>query len=223
MTRPRTTLLIATLAVLALLAGAAIPAAASHDTTDSDADSSVTDALFGTSDSDDDGLVGDITRTVGGGLGVASGTLDRVAYQYSPFGPEPDSAEQNAEETMQAFNERSESFVTYANDRNVSGGEVVQITFDQADAEETIYLVAEYNQTSDAYESAEMVNTTDRTVDETVTVSGMAADNAAAEIEAFHSEFVEPNDDVTTSWLAKQWAAYNEDLESSLIEGGEMA
>jgi hypothetical protein len=124
---------------------------------------------------------------------------------------------------MQAFNERSESFVTYANDRNVSGGEVVQITFDQTDAEESVYLVAEYNETSNAYDSAAMVNTTDRSVDETVTVSGMAADNAADEIEAFHSEFVEDNEDVTTSWLASKWAAYNEDLSSSLIEGGEVA
>jgi hypothetical protein len=211
---------VATLAVLALLAGAAAPTAANHDSTTQD--EGLADSLFGTSDSDDDGLVGQAQRVAGGLYGAATGGLDRALYE-SPFGPEPDSAEQNAEDTMQAFNERSESFVAYANDRNVSGGEVVQITFDQADATETIYLVAEYNETSDAYDSAAMVNTTDRSVDETVTVSGMAADNAADEIEAFHSEFVEDNEDVTTSWLAKQWAAYNEDLESSLIEGGEMA
>jgi hypothetical protein len=211
-----TPIAVAVLAVLALLAGAA-PAAANHDSTTQD--EGLADSLFGTSDSNDTGVV----DTVSAAIGVASGTLDRARYQYSPFGPEPDSAEANAEDTMQAFNEHSGDFVDYANDRNVSGGEVVQITFDQTDATETIYLVAEYNQTSDAYESAEMVNATDRSVDETVTVSGMAADNAADEIEAFHSEFVESNEDVTTSWLASKWAAYNEDLSSSLIEGGEMA
>ena len=208
---------VATLAVLALLAGAAAPAAANHDSTTQD--EGLADSLFGTSDSNDTSVL----DTVSAAIGVASGTLDRARYQYSPFGPEPDSAEANAEDTMQAFNENAGDFVAYANDRNVSGGEVVQITFDQNDAEETIYLVAAYNQTSDSYESAAMVNTTDRSVDETVSVSGMAADNAADEIEAFHETFVDPNDDVTTSWLAKQWAAYNEDLSSSLIEGGEVA
>jgi hypothetical protein len=211
---------VATLVVLALLAGAAAPAAANHDTTDEDA--GIADSLFGTSDSDDGGLVDSAIQTAGAAFGVVSGQADRALYA-SPFGPEPDSAETNAEDTMQAFNDHSGDFVTYANDRNVSGGEVVQITFDQADASETIYLVAAYNETSDSYESAEMVNTTDRSVDETVTVSGMAADNAASEIEAFQSEFVEDNEDVTTSWLASKWAAYNEDLSSSLIEGGEMA
>jgi hypothetical protein len=215
-----TPIAVATLAVLALLAGAAAPAAANHDATTQD--EGLADSLFGTSDSNDTGLVGQAQRVASGLYGAASGTVDRALYE-APFGPEPDSAEANADDTMQAFNEHSSDFVAYANDRNVSGGEVVQITFDQRDAEETIYLVAEYNQTSDQYDSAQMVNTTDRTVDETVTVSGMAADNAAEEIEAFHSEFVESNADVTTSWLAKQWAAYNEDLSSSLIEGGEMA
>jgi hypothetical protein len=219
MTRPKP-IAVATLAVLALLAGAAAPAAANHDSTTEE--TGIADSLFGTSDSDDDGLVGQAQRVVGGFYGAATGGLDRALYE-SPFGPEPDSAEQNAEDTMQAFNDHSGDFVDYANDRNVSGGEVVQITFDQTDASETIYLVAEYNQSSDQYDSAQMVNTTDRSVDETVTVSGMAADNAAAEIKAFHSEFVADNEDVTTSWLAKQWAAYNEDLESSLIEGGEVA
>jgi hypothetical protein len=208
---------VATLAVLALLAGAAAPAAANHDTTTQD--EGLADSLFGTSDSNETGVI----DTVSAAIGVASGTLDRARYQYSPFGPEPDSAEQNAEDTMQAFNEHSGDFVDYANDRNVSGSEVVEITFEQADDPETIYLVAAYNQTSNEYDSAAMVNTTDRSVDETVSVSGMAADNAADEIEAFHETFVDPNDDVTTSWLAKQWAAYNEDLDSSLIDGGEVA
>jgi hypothetical protein len=210
---------VAVLAVLALLAGAAAPAAANHDSTTQDA--GIADSLFGTSDSDG-GVLDSAIQTAGAAYGVVSGQADRALYA-SPFGPEPDSAEANAEDTMQAFNDHSSDFVDYANGRNVSGGEVVQITFDQADASETIYLVAAYNQTSDQYDSAQMVNSTDRTVDETVTVSGMAADNAASEIEAFHSEFVEDNDDVTTSWLAKQWAAYNEDLSSSLIDGGEVA
>jgi hypothetical protein len=207
---------VATLAVLALLAGAAAPAAANHDSTDEDA--GIADSLFGTSDSNDTGVL----DTVSAALGVASGTLDR-AYYESPFGPEPDAAEKNAEELMTAFNDRNASLVSEANTENVSGGEVAKITFDQTDSEAVIYIVSTYNETSGAYESARVVTDTDRHVDETVTLSGMAADNAAAVLEEFHAKFVESDEDVSKAWLAKQWATYNEDLESSLIEGGEVA
>jgi hypothetical protein len=220
MTRPRTTLLVATLAVLALLAGAAIPAAANHDTTDSDA--STTDALFGTTDGGEDaGVLTQLQAVRDGISGFAAGSLERARYQYSPFRSAPDDAETSANEMMTAFNERTDSFVDYANARDVSGGEVVAITFEQSGDSETVYLVADYNTTSEAYDSAAMVNSTDRAVDETVTVSGMAADNAADELVAFHDEFVEPGKDPSPKWLSEQWTKYNEDLESSLIDGGD--
>jgi hypothetical protein len=211
---------VATLAVLALFAGAAIPAAANHDTTDEDA--STTDALFGTSDSaDDPGLLTQLQAVRDGVSGYVAGSVERARYEYSPFGPDPDDAATSANETMTAFNERSAAFVDYANARNVSGGEVVAITFEQSGESETIYLVADYNTTSNEYNSAAMVADTDRTVDETVTVSGMAADNAADELVAFHDTFVESGDDPSPRWLSEQWTKYNEDLESSLIDGGE--
>jgi hypothetical protein len=215
-----TPIAVAVLAVLALLAGAAAPAAANHDTTNEDA--STTDALFGTSDGGDEpGVLTQLQAVRDGISGYVAGSVERARYEYSPFRDAPDDPTTSANETMTAFNERSGAFVDYANARNVSGGEVVSITFEQGGDSETIYLVAEYNDTAGEYDSAKMVADTDRTVDETVTVSGMAADNADDELVAFHDTFVEDGADPSPRWLSEQWTKYNEDLESSLIDGGD--
>ncbi|MEF8856880.1 MAG: hypothetical protein V5A16_05600 [Haloplanus sp.] len=219
MTRFRSRLTHTTLAVLlvvALVAGAAAPAAATHND-DSD-DNSAFDALFG--GEDDEGGLATAASVANGVRGFVEGGVQRTRWKLPLFAPETSSAAESANATMAEFNDHSADYVAYANARNVSGGEVVAITFEQNGETETIYLVANYNHSSDEYESAEMVADTDRSVDETVTLDDMAAENAPDELDRFHSEFAEPNEDVTPRYTGEMASKYRSDVSSSLLPGG---
>ena len=198
----QTTIFVAIILAVAIgtagFAFATAPAAASHE----DDDTGAFDALF---DEEDDGLIETVRA-------AASGLYERVTYA-TPFGDDPDDAEANAEAAMEAFNENSEDFVEYANERDVNGVETVAVTFVQGDEEATVVLVAEYNETAHAYDSAEVVTAEDYDgdVDETdeyVEVEGMAADNAADEIDRFHDEYAADGDNVTTSYMTEMATKY---------------
>ena len=217
MTRQTTIFVAIVLAVAIATAGfafATAPAAASHE----DGDTGAFDALF---EEEDDGLIETVSA-------AASGLYERVSYA-APFGDDPDDAEASAEAAMEAFNENSEDFVEYANDRDANGVETVAVTFIQDDEEATVVLVAEYNETDHAYDSAEVVTAEEYggDVDETdeyVEVEGMAADNAADEIDRFHDEFAVDNENVTTSYMTEMATKYgpmgvsDQLVHSSLLE-----
>lgn len=202
MTRPLTATTLTAVLVIALVAGAA-PAAAEHDSGDASTLDDVLDAP---------------TDYVAAAFAAAEGGLARASYAIS--GPDDDAAA-NRDAAIETFNEYNTTLVEYANARDVHEGEVVQIDCTIGDETATAYIVAPYNTTSGAYESAEAVTSTDRTVDHTVALRGPACDNAAAEIETFHDKFAEPDKNVTRGYLVKKGTQYGSHVDEPFTGGDE--
>lgn len=195
-------ILLSVLLVTSLVGAAAAPAAASHDGGDDE-------GIFEQMTPDDDGYVS-------AAISYGSGYLGRVSYWVS--GPE-NSAEESRDAMMEAFNTRNESFLSYANDRGLHQGEVVQVDCELEDETATAYLVADYNATSDEYETARFVRSTNRTVDHEVVLKKGACDNAAEEIEGFHDEFVAEDRNITTSYVSKMAGKYSSSIEEPFTGG----
>lgn len=200
MTRPRyTSIALSALLVFALTAGAAAPAAADHDNS-----SSLADGL----QPSDDGLLGAALGLLGG--------VDRA--KYAIFGPD-DSAAENRDAAINEFNQHNESFVAYANNRSIHEGDVLQIDCVIDGETATGYIVATYNDSSEAYESAEAVETTDRTADHTIELRKNACDNAADELERFHADFASEDKDVTRKYMAEMASKYKGNVDEPFTGG----
>lgn len=178
--------------LVASLALAPMSVAASHD-----------EGFYGINEVEDEGPVSNA-------MAVAEGVLSRVVASASSIGSDPTPADQAASDTMETFNQHRGDWITYVNTRGLGSEnhQVLELTFEVEDETETIYLVSDYNTTTDEYDSAEMVNATDREPDYDVTLSGVAAENADEELEEFHSEFVSQDRDPTSSYVTKMSAKY---------------
>lgn len=200
----RTTIAI-TLAVLLTVgftAATAMPAAAEHDGGDS---GGVSDMLTPS----DDGILATV-------YGSVAGITDRALYKIN--GPD-DSATENRDQAIQAFNQYNESFVAYANNRSIHEGDVVQMDCVIDGETATAYIVADYNDSLGEYTSAEAVTSTDRQVDHTVTLEANACDNAAEEIETFHDKFASQDKDVTRKYLAEMASKYKSTVDEPFTGG----
>lgn len=188
------TIVLAGLLVVTLIGATAAPAGAAHE--NDDVNTGLGDALSPDNDSRTAAL-----------LGAAEGSADRAFHGVSSLLGDAPSANDSATDAVAAFNDHSETFVEYANARNISEGEVLAIEFQQDGTTETVYIVANYS--DGAYQSAEAVHDTDREVNHEVTLEGMAAAKAAEEIDRFYDEFAAPGEDPTrryTSELATKYA-----------------
>lgn len=195
MARPRyTSIALSAVLVFALTAGATAPAAADHDNS-----SSVSDAL----QPSDDGIVAAVLGTIGG-------ATDRASYVV--FGPEDDAAE-NRDAAIQTFNQYNESYISFANNRSIHEGEVVQVDCVIDGETATGYIVSNYNDSSEAYESAKAVKSTDRSVDHQITLRKNACDNAADELEYFYDEFASQDKDVTRRYMAEMAGKYRGNID----------
>lgn len=196
----------AVLLVVGLVGAAVAPAAATHNDTD---DGGLTDALSPAEE-------GNAFDTV---KGAVKGYAARVSYKISSFRNDTPAAENSKQAALEEFNQNSANYVSYLNDRDVHNGEVVEIEFKQSGETATMYIVGDFNETTDQYDSAEAVNTTDRTVDHEITLRGMAADNAADELERFNDEFAEPGDDLTNSYVSEMAAKYGSSVDEPFTGG----
>lgn len=182
--------MLAVVLTVGFTASMAAPAAAEHNGGE---DNGLADAL----EPDEDSLLGSA-------LGLL-GATDRVKYRL--FGPE-DTAEENRDAAIDAFNQHNASFVEYANDRDIHEGEVVQIDCVIEGETATGYIVSTYNDSQGNYTSAEAVTSTDRSVDHTVTLERNACDNAASEIEYFHDEFASQDRAPTRKYMSTMASKY---------------
>lgn len=192
----RTTIaiLFAVLLTVGFTAATVAPAAATHNGGE---ESGITDAFTASDGGPLDALQGSI-----------SGLTARFSYWAGGLTGERPAAAESRDEAIQTFNQYNDSYVRYLNARDVHNGDVVEIRFKQNDEVATAYIVAEFNETSGDYESAQAVNSTSRAVDHKVTLRGMAADNAADELERFHDEFASENRDVTTKYISEMASKY---------------
>lgn len=205
MTRPTSITLTAILTIALLATTAAVaPAAADHDP------------------DDDSGGLGDALSAPANALdfiiGFGGGGIDRVSYAIN--GPNDD-ADTNRDDLQTEFNTHNTTLREYANARDIHEGEVAQIdcTIDGDTA--TLYLVADYNNSSSEYESVEAVQTTDRDVDHTVTLRGMACDNAAGEIDAFVDAYAEPGNDVDSRYAGRMASKYKGKIDEPFTGGSD--
>ena len=186
-------LLVAALLVAALVAGAAVPVGASHEADDQ------TD-LGDTFDSEEEASTLDSLAAAAQGVGA------RAAYRVSTAVGDDPTAEESASEAVEAFNTHNDTFVEYANARNISEGEVAAVEFRQNGETETVYIVA--NRSNGSYQSAEAVAETNRTVDHEITLEGIAAAKADEEIEIFAEQYAEPGKDPGKDYLARMASTY---------------
>ena len=208
MTRIRS-ITLAFVLIVGLVGAAAAPVAATHNGGD---DSGLSDALTPA----DDGGISGIPDTV---RGLASGVYARASYAVSSIGGDTPAAEESRDDAVATFNQYNDTFVQYLNNRTVHNGEVVEVTFVQGDEEATAYIVGTYNDSTEQYESAEAVTTTDRTVDHEIELRGMAADRADEELERFHDEFAEPDEDITAKYASEMAAKYKGKIDEPFTGG----
>ncbi len=154
---------------------------------------------------------------------AAMATLNKNIWWASNFDPLSDADEDREKaladraDLQQAFNSHNESIEDYTNARfggNESAWNVIEITHERDDGNATQYLVADV--TNDSFQNARMVNTTDRPVDQSVTLSGYASDAAHDELDHFVEEFVAEDRDVTVAYttrLATEYSGFVEEPE----------
>lgn len=196
--RPASILFVVLLTVAAVAAGPGTVAAQD--------DGSVLDGFL-----DDEGEEADWSA-------AAMGVLDKTTWWASNIDPLSD-AEEDRQKALedraalqQAFNSQNESIQNYTNARfggNESAWNVIAIEHVRGEGETTQYLVADVENGS--FANARMVNSTERPVDRTVTLSGYASDNAHAELDTFVEEFVDEDRGVTrayTTRLATEYSGY---------------
>jgi len=153
---------------------------------------------------------------------LLAGYWDRGSYilsTQSPRGDGPPAANESAEEFQTYFNNHSQDLVNYTNDRGVGSEDydVFRIRFEQEGQQETVYLVANYNTTAEAYDNASVVDDTDREVDERITLEDYAAANAAEELEYFYTNFVAENETAGTAYEKRLAGRYNGDVDQTII------
>lgn len=147
-------------------------------------------------------------------LAAAAQRGAKTSFTQSFFGDLSD-AEETAIEVMTHLNDNSSEYRRYINDRNLGGSdrEVMELQIRQESDTSILYVVGEYD--GDEYTSLETLDEdayddqhSGRGVDERTILTGMAASNAPDELEEFHSEFVEPNEDVTHEYATEMYWQY---------------
>lgn len=181
MHRSTSTLVVATLLLVSMTAA---PAVASHDA------SSAADGVLG----DDSSIVG-----------WATGLANRLG---GLFGGVDTDATTACSDLQTTFNEHNTTIQDYVNNRTdaSSDANVLAVTCAIDDESTTRYLVADVD--GDNYTNATMVDSTDRTVDETCTLEGSAAANASDELQTFVDKFASTGDDVTGQFRSRLRAQY---------------
>lgn len=148
----------------------------------------------------------------------------------------PPKAKQTAYDAKREFNSHSENWVDYVNKYSDLSGDIQVLALEFApeaggeedsdqqtsDTEEantfTVYLVADHN--GSEYTSAKIVDNTDRTVDETVRLESIAADNAADELEHAYENYVKPDkppDQAHLAYLAGKYRFGTKHVTSTIL------
>lgn len=170
----------------------------------------------------DDGEPGRVTLLLASARGTSEGLYERFLGDRSE-------AEDAARDAKDEFNAHRDEWVDYLNEHAQldSDVEVLALEFapnpDEGEEYE-VFLVGDYR-SEDELESAEIVDETDREVDERARLESIAADNAAAELEDGYEEFVESNEPPSKEHLAYLAGRYRfgTDYVTSTLLGDEVS
>lgn len=180
------------------------------------ADDDLLDDVLGNSTSDQALALGE------GFIAGLWGALDRqqtALLRAVGLGPEYPAAEQEAADVQQFFNQHSAAFVAYANNRTTAGDarDVINFTYVIEGEEYTHVLVAQHS--NGTWDSAEIVNSTSRTVDESCRLEGYAAANASEELERAYEQFVTTGETPSAAYIGRLTGQYRPHVECSFIMG----
>lgn len=159
-----------------------------------------------------DGGVLEPIRTVGdridGFLGWARGQVEKRVSD-----PADRDATEAATDFKQEYNTHSGELETWANDRvdADTAADVLELTFEIDGEESTVFLVADVNGTD--YENTSVVDSTNRSVDETCTLEDDAARNAADELDHVENEYVDEDRDIPSGYLGRLAGRYDGDVD----------
>lgn len=192
-----------------------VPLAAAQD----DGGTFLSDALDRVEDEDGDGWK--IDDGAAASWSAAKGWMDRKTWgiQHSslnPFGDEPPTAAERANATVEYFNSHDSGREVWINARlNASTShDVVKTGWKIRDTTAVWYVTADV--VNGSYTNIRMVDSTDREVDDTITLCGYAAHNSKKELEYFHETYERPNESVDQSYLASMRGKYGPHVETTL-------
>jgi hypothetical protein len=178
---------IALVAVLLVVASVATPAAAQ----------TAEDSVFAALDPDGDegdSLLTDIQEVGDWALAVSDSVTDRVLFTVERITGDTSGAEAVASDLTTWTNNRSGELINYANQHldAVNGTEfdVLEVTLEGADGSATRYVTADVNSTTGNYTSLEVVESTNRTVDQTITLSEFATSQLNEDVRSLYDTFV---------------------------------
>jgi len=171
---------------------------------------------------EDEGLLPDLSAWAS----AARGAVERFVRTVTPdviadrIGSEI-SAEAAAANVSEYYNDHNASIEAWVNDRTNASTDhdVVEITWYVDGEEATRYLVATVE--NDSYVNSNMVTDTNRTVDETVGLCGLAARDSRDELESLHETFIGPGENVSRDRLANLATTYGPDVRTSLLESAD--
>lgn len=207
----------AVLLVGALLSGAAGLAAA-DTTTDEDRNVSVVDEMIygDAAAAEDPGVLDQVSAAMTGFRGAMEGWVEQQRYD-SEEADGVDAAAQSLTESINAQSsaEAPDGAVTwseYLNSRVTADEDVqiVQVDMHMDGESETRYIIADYNTTDSTYDSVTAVSTTDRDVDRSVTLCGMAADQASEEVDAVVDGFISSDSMLTIDEISRLNSQYGD-------------
>lgn len=163
---------------------------------------------------DNPSIFEDVTESVGTFLDALLGAARGEFARLTDDGADRDASEA-ADDLQSEFNANSGTLEDWINSRsNASGAmNVVEFELDVDGDESTVFLVADV--TDGAYENASIVDSMDRTVDDSCELEGAAARNAADELETFVDTYAEDDQDVDAGYLARLDRQYRDLVDCS--------
>lgn len=192
---------------------------------------SATAPFVGTVQADSHTVLDDVLETDGEGPGF----MEYVAYamglsdRYNPAGrPEKATADVYAENTMETFNNRSDSLRLWVNGRaNVTEEwDVIRVKFtDESGNSEWMFIVSNVNTSTGDIESTRAMNLTafkdtGREYDKTYSLDPFASRHADEELERFYDRFAEENRDMKKPYLYSMAGKYQNSVSGSVLPGG---
>lgn len=173
----------------------------------------VLDTITGDADGVVDKALAAADFLYGLGQGYAADLISDDDADYDAF--------QVALDLRNDLNGHSDAYQSYLNARSTPSEtrDVLQVTVEGPDSNDSTFYVTA-NVVNGTYENFGATGSTNRTVDESCTLSGRAAANADDELTTFREEFVEPNETVDRAYMGRLAAEYD-GIECSFTNGSE--
>lgn len=139
--------------------------------------------------------------------------------ENSPLGTVEQTADQEIATVANYYNAHNATLEAYVNNRTtLEQNHTIKLSLHIADTTATRYLEADV--ASGNVTSSRIVTSTDRTVTDRADLCGLAAEQAAEELEAFHDDYAAPGEDVDLEYLAKLRGKYGSDVDTTLVQSG---